>query len=208
MPRPPLPIGTPTDTPTPLPPEAARYIVQPGDTLLSIAEDYGASLSVLMAANQIDDPSRLRIGQELVIVPGTPTPEPTATPLPPPTATPGPPSPSPALVWPRPGYVFDSAESVVLIWASTGLLAQDEWYLLRVSSANDPAGLPLEVWVKGTSWRAPAGWAGEVMPGHIYHWEVWVVEGATTTGADGAILREVRSFLSGPGEGRTFSVGE
>jgi hypothetical protein len=97
---------------------------------------------------------------------------------------------------------------VVLIWASTGLLAEDEWYLLRVSGGSNGAAPPLEAWVKGTSWRPPAGWAEEELPGQDYTWEVWVVEGATAIGDDGTISREISAYLSAAGEGRTFSVGE
>jgi len=44
---------------------AATYVVQPGDTLYSIARTTGASLDVLIGSNDIDDPDVLRIGQVL-----------------------------------------------------------------------------------------------------------------------------------------------
>ncbi len=43
------------------------YIVQPGDTLSSIADRFNISLSDLLAANSLDDPNQLDAGQELVI---------------------------------------------------------------------------------------------------------------------------------------------
>ncbi len=43
------------------------YIVQPGDTLSSIASRFDVSLNDLMAANGLSDPNRLSAGQELVI---------------------------------------------------------------------------------------------------------------------------------------------
>ncbi len=43
------------------------YIVQPGDTLSSIASRFDVSLNDLMTANGISDPNRLSAGQELVI---------------------------------------------------------------------------------------------------------------------------------------------
>ncbi len=43
------------------------YIVQPGDTLSSIASRFGVSVDDLMAANGITDPNLLSAGQQLVI---------------------------------------------------------------------------------------------------------------------------------------------
>ncbi|MGC8878574.1 MAG: LysM peptidoglycan-binding domain-containing protein [Anaerolineae bacterium] len=51
-----------TETPTPV-----IYVVQSGDTLLAIAAQYGVSVQDLQAANGIEDPTRLQIGQQLII---------------------------------------------------------------------------------------------------------------------------------------------
>jgi LysM repeat protein len=48
-------------------PRRARYTVQPGDTLGSIATLYGVTQDALMAANMISDPNRLEAGMELRI---------------------------------------------------------------------------------------------------------------------------------------------
>lgn len=77
----PTPIPTPTPSPTPI-----IYVVQPGDTLYSIALKYGVSVSALQEANGITDPALLQIGQELVI----PAPGPEGEPARPPTPTPMP----------------------------------------------------------------------------------------------------------------------
>lgn len=95
----------PTATPTP-----AIYIVQEGDTLGAIAIRFDLNIEALQAANGIDDPTKLRVGQELIIpvggsIPirtrtatpastveagtaGTPSSAPEATPTPAPTPTP------------------------------------------------------------------------------------------------------------------------
>lgn len=44
------------------------HVVRPGDTLYSVALQYGVSLSQLLADNQLIDPSRLVVGQTLVIL--------------------------------------------------------------------------------------------------------------------------------------------
>ena len=44
-----------------------EYVVQPGDTLYSIASRYGTTAEAIASANQIVNPSLLRVGQRLVI---------------------------------------------------------------------------------------------------------------------------------------------
>jgi murein DD-endopeptidase MepM/ murein hydrolase activator NlpD len=47
--------------------EGPSYIVQPGDTLSSIAERFNVSLEDLMTANEISNPNLLSAGQQLII---------------------------------------------------------------------------------------------------------------------------------------------
>jgi LysM repeat protein len=71
------PTATPTATPEPtaVPPTAAppaaqrTYTVQPGDTLLSIAEEFDTTVTALIEANDLtpQQADSLRVGQELVI---------------------------------------------------------------------------------------------------------------------------------------------
>jgi LysM repeat protein len=58
-----------TDTPTAPPPSAATtpYVVQPGDTLLSIALRHRLGLDALMTANPLADPDLIQAGQLLVL---------------------------------------------------------------------------------------------------------------------------------------------
>jgi LysM repeat protein len=64
-PLPPADTATPTVSPTPI-----VYVVKSGDTLLGIALEYGVSVEALQAANSIEDPRFLRVGQTLVIPTG------------------------------------------------------------------------------------------------------------------------------------------
>ncbi|MEJ2010657.1 MAG: LysM domain-containing protein [Anaerolineales bacterium] len=81
------PTATPTITLTPEPsltptPEGpVTYIVEPGDTLSSIAEKFNVDVFLLMAANDISDPDQLFVNQELTI-PAADYELPTATALP------------------------------------------------------------------------------------------------------------------------------
>lgn len=53
---------TPTITPTPI-----VHVVQKGDTLQAVAFDFGVSVEALQAANGIDNPQFLQVGQRLII---------------------------------------------------------------------------------------------------------------------------------------------
>lgn len=60
----PTPVSTPTPkaTATPL-----VYVVQQGDTLLAIANKFGVDVDTLAAKNDLTDPGKLSLGQELII---------------------------------------------------------------------------------------------------------------------------------------------
>ncbi len=72
----PTPTQPPLPTPTPIPPQT--YVVQRGDTLLSIATQFGLTVDELRAYNGMDS-DIIVVGQELLIPPPTPTPGPTPT---------------------------------------------------------------------------------------------------------------------------------
>jgi LysM repeat protein len=59
-----------TPAPTSTPPAAApagTYVIEPGDTLSVIAEQFGVTVEALSEANGITDVNSIRPGQELVI---------------------------------------------------------------------------------------------------------------------------------------------
>jgi LysM repeat protein len=70
---PPPPTPTPTITETPLPSDTPTpegpltYIVEPGDTLSSIADQFGVDILLLISVNNITDPSAINAGEELII---------------------------------------------------------------------------------------------------------------------------------------------
>ena len=59
-------VAPPTPEPSPTPAEQT-YIVKAGDSPASIAQQFRIKTDELMAANNIDDPSKLQIGQSLKI---------------------------------------------------------------------------------------------------------------------------------------------
>jgi LysM repeat protein len=63
------------------PPAEVTYVVQPGDTLFSIALAHGTSVGLIADANNIADPNVIHVGQTLTIP--EPMPTPPAEPAPP-----------------------------------------------------------------------------------------------------------------------------
>jgi LysM repeat protein len=72
---------TPTPSYTPTPEWPKEYIVELGDSLWTIAEEFGVTIELIVAYNEIEDPNNVPIGTNLII----PEPDsdlPTETPLP------------------------------------------------------------------------------------------------------------------------------
>lgn len=177
-------VGGPTPVPgaptaSPRGTEVVIHVVQSGESLLGIALQYDTSVEVIMAANDIDDAQWIFAGQELLIPLGTPTPVPTPTPRPTPTPTLGPPYAAPDLLYPAEGETFrGEGADTVLNWASVGILAEDEWYILRLRLMTEPVHQHPSVWTKATSWRVPASlYPLSLAEGdsYLFQWDVTVV---------------------------------
>jgi len=62
-----------------------QYVIQPGDTLSSIARRFGTTVSAILAANpQVTDPNLIFVGQIITVPTGAPGPTPPPPPPPPP----------------------------------------------------------------------------------------------------------------------------
>lgn len=183
--------GAPEPTETVVPTGGLEtYVVQSGDTLITIAAMFGTTVQALMEANDISSPEALRAGQELIITRGTPTPAPTKTPTPTPTNTPGPAFSAPVLLGPPDGKKFgggigmdksltsEPEVPVLLNWMSEGLLGEGEWYMVSVRYVTG-AGTAQQVTelTKATSYLVPL----EMRPppkalSHLFKWDVGVVK--------------------------------
>jgi LysM repeat protein len=186
----PISQGGDSSTERILPPQII-YSVQTGDTLLDIALKHGSSVEAITAVNPNVDLDLIYPGQELVVPLATPTatatPSATSTPSP----TPGPLYAAPNLLTPVDNQVAD-ASTLLFNWTATGLLAEDEFYVLQLSW---PDGSQTEHWTKSTAWRMardrrPA--AGPVA------WTV-TIRRQTGTGPDGS---PTGTTLTDPGESR------
>ncbi len=148
----------------------AVHVVQPGENLLLIAQRYGLTVAALMQANGLTSNDVLRVGQELRLPGGAPTPTateaPTVTPTPTVAATatsaPAPTAsvayefPAPNLLTPADGATVEGAEDVILNWTSVGLLGNDTWYVVRVWRDDPSEPAPSTGWTRTTAWRIPA----------------------------------------------------
>jgi len=178
------------------------HVVQSGDSLSSIAIENGASVEVIMAANGIEDPTRLRVGQKLVIPLGTATPVPIATRAPSPSPTASLPYAVPAPLWPINGTRLAAGDSTTLSWTSVGILDPEEYYVVRLERLRGPTVTQSWVeWIKATSWRVtPDVRNTEQTKGQLYRWSV-VVMRHTGTEKDGSWTGLP---LSNPSQSRRF----
>ena len=203
-----IPVGTPTpaptatldpNVPTPTPGDFIIHVVQPGETLITIAEQYEVSLPLLHEINDLpigDD--TIFVNQTLVIPLGTP--EPTTVPTVDPNATPTPipPYPAPPLLSPPNGAIFVGGdEPIVLEWGSVSVLHDDEWY--QVTLFQPSSSVPLDrAYTRTTAWRVPLDLITTAGVGE-FRWQVQVVREAR--GRDYRLIYKEAGAL---GETRTF----
>ena len=197
-------VSRPTSAPTR---ESGIYIyrVQPGDTLLAIAAQFSTTLSAILSSNNLREDAIIQPGQVLTVPVGSPA---TPTPLPAPTRVivmSAPVKrgwPAPVLLGPAEGARYDGEGPILLRWASVGVLAEDEWYVVRLWSAGDAGASSITAWTKATSWHVPS----ELRPpssatDRRLYWQVTVMRslGAESDGShEGEAVSprsEVRSFL-------------
>lgn len=169
----------PTATPTPIPPIMSGYTVAEGETWVSVATRYGVSEEALKAYNP-EVTGDLAAGATLQVPLGTPTPIPTAT-LPP-TMTP---TPAPAYIAPLPLLPANGSPWVhwagkaplTLLWSSSGILAEDEYYVVRVR-ALDSAGEMIwddSYWTQTTSLKLEDDVLSQFKQRVTLRWDVMVM---------------------------------
>jgi LysM repeat protein len=191
--------GTPTPT---LDIEVAVHIVEPGDSLLGIAMDYGTSMEAIMEANHFEDERFIRAGESLIVPLGTATPTPQPTPLPTNTPTPGPPYPAPVPLLPaQEEHFWGDNDSILLNWISVGLLNDGDWYLVELRYIRGGRETVHYGWTRSTSWRVPTSlYPGEGERHRLFRWQVRVVRSQTTDVEDPSRLKsrsprsEMRTF--------------
>jgi LysM repeat protein len=173
----PEPTGeVPTGDSSPTPTDFIVHVVEAGDTLSTIAEEYGVTVALIRAANSQIAPGSdvIRVNQTLIIPIGTPMPSPTPTADLDASPTPIPLYSAPSLLGPLDGTVFGGPDAVIVLqWASVSLLGVGEWYELRLLP---PDGDPLLEYTRSTAYRLsadlyPSGGSRE----REFSWQVHVV---------------------------------
>lgn len=166
-------------TPTAFVPTATSppvtHVVQEGEVLGLIAEQYDTSMEALLEANDLEDADLISVGQELIIVDakGTPLVIKVVTPSPTTTPTPSFAHKAPLLLAPRDGAVFHGPEAPIsLQWTSVAILNDQEWYEVKVWSRSGENVYRL--WTKASNWRLPTSlYPGN--GGNVLYWNVSVV---------------------------------
>ncbi len=160
----PPPTPTPGPTPTPNPGEPAAspapyllHTVQTGDTLSTIAEQYGVKVADIRRANDIAENSEtIQVNHVLIIPLNTPTPTPDMA-----FTVIGTPTPvmgylAPTMLYPFDGATFKGAEAtIVLQWASSGILKEKEYYKLEFIVPSAEGKTTINVYQRATAWRVP-----------------------------------------------------
>ena len=202
----PPPTPQPGNTATPEPGTATPgtaneivYIVQPGDTLSDVAVKYKTSLDAIQRRNSIADISKLMPGQQLIIpTDATLTPEPSAAAVA--SGSSGSPTPlvryAPVqLLTPLDREIFVGDTSPILLqWLSSGLLAENELYLVEVERASDIK--PISFRTRATSYHLLADqFPPPDDPDRTFKWRVMIIRQAGT-GSDSAPTYRVVSPVS------------
>ena len=186
------------EAPSPAESRIITHTVRSGDTLLSIANEYGTSINDIYALNAGVSPQSLRVGQVLRIKLPPPTPTPTSTPAPSATRLP---FPAPALLGPGDGADFQGADAHILLWwTSVGILGEDEWYVVRM--VHD--GAETEGLTKAPSWRVPSELYPDLGDSPVFQWYVLIATAPPDAGRSGRELA-VEDVLSPPSLLRSIS---
>ncbi len=179
-----------------------RYVVQPGDTIVSIAVRFGATVESILDANSLGPEDFIQPQQVLrVPVEGAPAAvlasseeargqSTTDLPL----------YEAPRLLSPDDGETIPREEDVLFRWISVDLLAPNEWYVLRIWPLEGAGGLLPAIWTQATSHRLSSAFAPEIGAVNRFGWQVNVVRVLPDVGEG----REIQS-ASQPSPVRNFT---
>jgi hypothetical protein len=157
------------------------YVVQPGDTISTIAERFDVAVQAILDANNITDADLIREGDQLIIPVG---------PVAAPTSVPGTPT-QPAnygavmLLLPLDGSSFTgNGKNILLQWLSSGILRSEEAYRVTVNQVGGNLRYG-PIYIKATALHVP----GDLFPdsnddNRTFEWNVSIVR-QTGVGSDG-----------------------
>ena len=154
-----------------------RHQIQEGESMASIANQYGLNLDLLLQVNRmtvdiIVQPGQtvcipeIKIGAELPPTPGpSPTPAPTQFPA------------GPQLLYPIEGAIVDRPEaSILLQWTAVKDLRDEEWYMIEVADLNLLDVPPYRGFTRDNAYRLPGDWRPDVPETHTFQWRISIVQ--------------------------------
>lgn len=157
------------------------YVVQEGDTLVSIAARLGSSVEEIQRANNLGPNDFIRPSQTLSI-PVRQVPQEVIQSGQGAASAGQVPWPAPQLTAPADGETMSRTEPVLLRWVSVGMLAPNEWYVVLLYPQSPNARQYPSIWTKATSHRLELEEAPEPGQSASYSWQVSVVRVAATDG--------------------------
>jgi len=186
-----------------------QYTVQSGDTIVSIAVNFGSTVEDILAVNNRSASDIIRPG-DVLVVPLRQTPTEVIESAAPATAgvvaVAQDPSNAatvyvePRLMGPPNGVTILLEEAVLFRWISVDVLAPNEWYVLLLYPEGDAAQSLPSTWTKSTSFRLDPEFAPAAGQKASYAWQVSVAR--VTTDANGQMILEA---ASPPSEVRRFT---
>lgn len=188
-----------------------QYTVQAGDTIVSIAVNFGSTVEDILAVNNLSANDIIRPG-DVLVVPLRQTPTEvieSAAPAPQRVITETQSAPpadgaavyvEPRLIGPANEATILREESVLFRWISVDVLAPNEWYVLLIYPSGNAAQTIPSVWTKSTSYRLGPEFAPKAGAAANYAWQISVVR--VSTDANGQMILEA---ASPPSEVRRFT---
>lgn len=160
------------------PRDCNRYEVQSGDSMASIAAQFGIAFDLLILVNRITDATILQPGDTVCIpqifygntadIPPTPGPSPTPTATPPPAG--------PRLLYPIQETAVDPPDGVLTLqWVAVKALAETEWYMVEMADIDLLDSLPQRGFTRDTSFKVPADWRPTMPETHRLCWRVSII---------------------------------
>lgn len=182
-----------------------EYVVQPGDTIVSIASRFGSTIEEILRVNNLANNDFIRPDDVLLIPVTEVPPEVLASSAEAPQPSPGdgdepavagsaPPAPvyaAPRPIGPPDEATLPANEAVLLRWVSVDVLAPNEWYVLLLYPVSGAARTMPSIWTKTTSYRLDPEMAPTGGESAIYAWQVSVVR--VTPGANNEFALEAAS---------------
>ncbi len=158
------------------------YQVKPGDTVVSIAIRFGTGVEAILAANKMAPNDFIQPNQTLLIPVGElPSEVLTSSDAAPIDQASGSDSNQSTvyaavrLLGPPDKTTVGADEEVLFRWLSVDILQPNEWYVLRIWSADGAYPDPSSVWTKATSYRLTLAFPVENGISAQYRWQISVV---------------------------------